>query len=335
MNSHDSGRPPQQPGSGRAARLRRRRRKRIALFASFILIILLLSLAAVLLALKIADVISSGKNPGDPDGTGDSTPAEGVTARDYIPSPQTYLTTEGVLILVNNDHKYDFPANSSRLYNVYEARPKDSGGAAIYGCLSSSIKMDKSALAAFNAFMEAFYAEKHNPYASVEAYRSYDDQLDKQSATAAGHSDHHTGYLVTVRFVDDTKSTYTSENSTKYAADYDWLNKNAAKYGFVLRYPASKTLETGVSGYSYAYRYVGTAHAAYMSESGLCLEEYVELLKSSYKYSGEHLKINGADGKKYEVYYVAEGETLYVPAAGEYEVSGDNTGGLIVTLNVG
>jgi D-alanyl-D-alanine carboxypeptidase len=55
-----------------------------------------------------------------------------------------------------------------------------------------------------------------------------------------------------------------------------WLAANAWKYGFILRYPKNKT---GVTGYKYEpwhYRFVGETHAKKITESGLCLEEYLD-----------------------------------------------------------
>ena len=177
--------------------------------------------------------------------------------------------------------------------------------------------------------MDDFYAATNNPYALVsDAYRSFADQEGK--SIPAGYSDHHTGYLVSIKFYDDT-GIYTSENP-KYADAYAWLNTHAAEYGFVMRYPASKTLVTSVSDYTYSYRYVGLAHATYMSANNLCLEEYVALLRNSYVFGGEHLKITDSKGTNYEVYYIpaaTDTETaIYVPASsGGFEISGDNEAG--------
>ena len=74
-----------------------------------------------------------------------------------------------------------------------------------------------------------------------------------------------------------------------------------------------------------------------MYNSGLCLEEYVQLLKTSYS-GGEHLAITGTDGNQYEVYYVPASDTeltsIKVPKDHSYTVSGDNAGGFIVTVNL-
>ena len=79
----------------------------------------------------------------------------------------------------------------------------------------------------------------------------------------------------------------TSEHQLGIAVDisgevygiYAWLQENSYKYGFILRYPPDKTSITGVSGEEWHYRYVGVEAATEMYERGLCLEEYLDLLK--------------------------------------------------------
>lgn len=338
MNSRENPHTPQQPGSARAARIRRRRRKRIALFASFAVIILLIALAAVLLALEIADASSKLKN-------NDNNPSDSTSAADtsygtpggtsYTAVTGNYNAAEGALVLVNGDHEYLFPPTESRLISVYDSLEKNNLGVYSYKCSFTTVKMDKTALSAFNKMMDAFYTETKNTHALMsDAYRSKTDQEGK--SIKPGFSDHHTGYLVSVKFMDESGNIYTSDNSAKYADAYKWLGDHAAEFGFVVRYPNAKSSITGVSDYTYCYRYVGTAHAAYMTDNNLCLEEYISLLKSSYTYAGEHLKLTDKAGTKFEIYYipsVGDNTAIYVPGASRgYEVSGDNDGGYIVTV---
>ena len=339
MNNEN--RRPAPQGSGRAARIRRRRRKRIALFASFAVIILLMIFAVVLLALEIADTSSEiddlkGEETNDTANTpGSDSEADGETdspiGDNYVAIENTVKVSEGALILVNKDHEYIFPSVISGMSDVRESRVKASNGSFPYSC-NYGIMMADPALKAFNEMMNAFYTETSNEYAMVgDAYRSYSDQEGK--SIPAGYSDHHTGYLISVKFYDDT-GIYSADNSSKYYEAYTWLANNAAKYGFIVRYPATKAAITGVSEYTYCYRYVGVAHASYMAENNLCLEEYVSLISSSYKIDGQHLLV-AADGHNYEVYYVAEGDQIYVPAVSRgYEISGDNAGGYIVTVQL-
>lgn len=337
MNNEN--RRPAPQGSGRAARIRRRRKKRIALFASFVVIILLMIFAVVLLALEIADTSSEindlkGNDTEPPadssqNGEGESNSPIGDN---YVIVENTYKVSEGVLILVNKDHEYVFPSVDSRLINVFDSREKNSSGSYSFMCSTNTIRMDKTAFSAFSDMMDAFVSETANKYAMIsDAYRSYSDQDGK--SIPAGFSDHHTGYLFSLKFYDDT-GIYHSDNSSKYYEAYHWLSENAAKYGFIVRYPATKSAVTGVSEYTYCYRYVGAPHASYMAENNLCLEEYVSLISSTYKVDGDHLMV-AADGHNYEIYYVPTSEPLYVPAVSRgYEISGDNAGGYIVTVQL-
>ncbi len=57
-------------------------------------------------------------------------------------------------------------------------------------------------------------------------------------------------------------------------AAFAWLVENAARYGFILRYPAEKEAVTGVHYEPWHWRYVGDAAAAIAADD-LCLEEWL------------------------------------------------------------
>lgn len=79
-------------------------------------------------------------------------------------------------------------------------------------------------------------------------------------------SEHHLGLAVDFNYV--------NEEFEKTQA-FKWLQENAAKYGFILRYPKGKEETTGVSYEPWHWRYVGQEHAKKIREQGICLEEYV------------------------------------------------------------
>ena len=54
-----------------------------------------------------------------------------------------------------------------------------------------------------------------------------------------------------------------------------WLKENAARFGFILRYPKDKEAITGTKFEPWHYRYVGVEDATKIMEQGLCLEEYL------------------------------------------------------------
>ena len=57
------------------------------------------------------------------------------------------------------------------------------------------------------------------------------------------------------------------------------MQKNAYKYGFILRYPKGKTHITGFKYEPWHYRYVGVDDATFIYNNHITLEEYVEIIK--------------------------------------------------------
>ena len=75
----------------------------------------------------------------------------------------------------------------------------------------------------------------------------------------------------------------------------------------------------------------------YITNNGLCFEEYLDQLAKTTSPNGEHLTITVDGGATYEVYYVkANGGTTDVPVPADlpYTVSGDNMNGFIVTVTM-
>jgi D-alanyl-D-alanine carboxypeptidase len=236
-------------------------------------------------------------------------------------------TLHGDLVLVNNAHVYTFPQSEEHLSEIWGKW--NSHNPRIYKQSGVSKYMDTDALNAMDAMLVDFSAATGKTNVQVRyAYRDYKTQ--EQFEIAAGYSDHHTGLGVQLKYE-------MNENAYAFSTDpngtYNWIFENCHKYGFVIRYPEGKEDITEVSDYSDYFRYVGIAHATYMAEHGLCMEEYIEVLKG-YTHD-KPLKINGAEGRSYEVYYVAvDGSaTVKHPTNYAYSVSGTNEGGVVITVN--
>ena len=56
--------------------------------------------------------------------------------------------------------------------------------------------------------------------------------------------------------------------------EFLWMNENAHKYGFILRYPKDKENITGYSYEPWHYRYVGKEVATYIKKHNSTYEEY-------------------------------------------------------------
>ena len=231
----------------------------------------------------------------------------------------------GQLLLVNAENRYTFPAGLS-LLRIYDNMPVKSNGGSIYRPVSNDYKLESEALQALNAMVYKYYEfDETASFAISSAYRTLEEQEALNSSVQPGYSDHHTGYCVAIQYGD----------RSNLEANH-WFYQNCYKYGFIVRYPEGKEGITGVSDYKHCFRYVGVAHATYIYQNGLCLEEYVQTLKNNYASSATRLAITAADGTAYEVYYTAaSGEeltTLDVPSNYSYTVSGDNHSGFIVTV---
>lgn len=140
----------------------------------------------------------------------------------------------------------------------------------------------KAAKVTVDAFMEmAHEAEKQNLHMIANSsYRSYQEQKEiydlyekryggqyaKEYAALAGFSEHQTGYVIDIANKDHQIFDGTQE--------FQWLKKNAYKYGFILRYPQDKEKITGYAYESWHYRYVGKDLAKKVVDSGLTYDEY-------------------------------------------------------------
>lgn len=116
----------------------------------------------------------------------------------------------------------------------------------------------------------------------ISGYRSYDYQKNLYSnyvkkhgeaiantfSAKPGHSEHQTGLAFDVGAIDD------NYGKTK---EGEWLAQNAHLYGFIIRYPKGKQSITGYKYEPWHIRYLGKDLATKVYQSGLCLEEYLNI----------------------------------------------------------
>lgn len=122
------------------------------------------------------------------------------------------------------------------------------------------------------AFREENFQETlYNNY--VKSYGKSD--ADTFSARP-GYSEHQTGLAI------DLKNIAIKGNIRLTDENYDWLENNAYKYGFVVRFPENKENITGYQFENWHIRYVGKENAKIMYEKKLCLEEYIDLYIKNY-----------------------------------------------------
>lgn len=118
---------------------------------------------------------------------------------------------------------------------------------------------------------QSLFDRKVNEYMSKGKSVEDAEYLTSQTINKAGTSEHNLGLAVDFNYVD-----YSFENTRAFK----WLNENAMNYGFILRYRKDKEQITKVSYEPWHWRYVGVKHAKKINELNMCLEEYIEYLKT-------------------------------------------------------
>lgn len=116
----------------------------------------------------------------------------------------------------------------------------------------------------------------------ISGFRSYDYQEkiykiyikefgEKKTNTFSakpGHSEHQTGLAIDI-----------CEDSDQFIGSKEdiWLQQNAHKFGFIIRYPKGKEHITGYKYEPWHLRYVGRKHAKKIYCGNITLEEYLKL----------------------------------------------------------
>lgn len=109
--------------------------------------------------------------------------------------------------------------------------------------------------------------------AGMPYHSAYTDTA--RNVALPGTSEHNAGLACDiVRESDD--DVYEEFENTR---EFDWLIKNAYRFGFILRYPDNKTHITGYIYEPWHFRYVGKYHARRIFKRQICLEEYVDLYR--------------------------------------------------------
>lgn len=157
-------------------------------------------------------------------------------------------------------------------------------------CTKGNIYLTKEAQIHFEQMCQDIKKENLNIRA-ISAYRDYNYQLnlynkylvndakenvDNYSARP-GYSEHQSGLTV------DIDNIVTDFNNFESTDEFLWMEKNAYKYGFILRYPKGKENITGYTYEAWHFRYVGKEIAYYIKKHNITFDEYyVRFIENKY-----------------------------------------------------
>ena len=153
--------------------------------------------------------------------------------------------------------------------------------------------MDERCADATLDFLNAARAEGYTVYI-CSAYRNfeytmfwYEKEMRKygssyeaaQHGFAPGCSEHSTGLAFDITDEMDLWGNYFNmhDETVTDTEVYRWMCDHCAEYGFIVRYPEGKEEVYGMACYPGHFRYVGPEAARYITENGLCLEEFLAL----------------------------------------------------------
>ena len=240
------------------------------------------------------------------------------TERKEITKEQIY---KGDLLLVNRDYPVKKDSIRSDIINVNHNSELVRG----YVIFDRNLRLSKYVVKKFLNVVDAAGKDGVQHFLMSSGYRDFKEQsklykeMGSDYALPAGYSEHNLGLSL------DVGST---QKKIEKAPEGKWIEENVWKHGFVLRYPKNKSNITGIQYEPWHIRYVGLPHSAIMQKKNFTLEEYLEFLKEEKEVSTE------VEGKKYTVSYykVSENTKVNVPANKQYEISGNNMDGVIVTV---
>ena len=244
-----------------------RRRKSKNIFAKIVMSTLILSLISIVLLLVKVTFWLEGQ-----DKTSKSVSASYLTLspnRAHAELSNT-VKTEDLLILVNKNNRlpddYNIDLTSMESIKVASILIDDlnemrnaARNESIFLSIRSSYRTYEEQETIFNNIVQD-YVNQGNSIDSAE-------QRAEQIAARPGYSEHQTGLAI-----DFSLSSYTEKQTEMWV----WLNRNAYKYGFILRYPENQEQITGYGYEPWHYRYVGKEHAKIIYDNGLLLEEYID-----------------------------------------------------------
>lgn len=104
--------------------------------------------------------------------------------------------------------------------------------------------------------------------------REQGEELANMYSAKAGQSEHQAGLAFDLGGLNRSTDLLETFGDTK---EGKWLQENAHKYGFILRYMKDKEDITGYAYEPWHFRYVGIEHSTTIHEKGVTLEEYLGL----------------------------------------------------------
>ena len=193
------------------------------------------------------------------------------------------IDNKWAMFLVNKNNPlpmdYDSRIETTMIFESWREYYLDSRAAEYFEDMLNAAKEDGIDLLVVSAYRTIEYQQQNFDNSVQDRIdnrgMTYDEAYADTLAEVAlpGESEHNAGLAL-----DIMSEEYTSmeDDGFENTEAFRWLDENAHKYGFILRYPKGKQEITGIIYEPWHYRFVGIYYANEIKQSGLCLEEYYE-----------------------------------------------------------
>ncbi len=209
--------------------------------------------------------------------TPESTAAETVGATANVPgtinnpSIITISDTDWHLTLVNSGYRIPADYEPDLVYVCGSSERLDKKVAEHYEKMYAAAEKDGVKLTPCSGY-RSYELQERNYNRKIEFFEGQGYSTEEAKVKAAtiimppGSSEHNLGYAMDIVCV---------EEWFEGTEEFKWLQKNAADYGFIMRYPKDKQDITKVIYEPWHWRYVGVETAKELKASGQVLEEYL------------------------------------------------------------
>ena len=205
----------------------------------------------------------------------DGTPKQGITPEGEFASNGQLVTLVNPWHYVPEGYTVDLtPINelhqvATVAYADYADMIRECTNAGHQPVVCSSYRTQEYQQGLFDNKVARVLADPTNSYTEEEART-----VAAREVAIPGTSEHQLGLALDII----NSRNWNLDESQAQMPTQQWLIENSWRYGWILRYPDSKSEITGIIYEPWHYRYVGREVAAEIHSKGLCLEEYLQSL---------------------------------------------------------
>ena len=198
-------------------------------------------------------------------------------------------TSDWELILVNQDNKMpeDYKTNLKEIEMNYEVDERIAES--LENMLNDARKEGLKPIICSAYRTKKYQTDLYNKKVKEYKRKGYNQKIAEEKASTwvaiPSTGEHETGLSVDIV----SENYQILDEEQEKTKEQKWLIENCYKYGFILRYPTEKKEITKINYEPWHYRYVGIENAKFIKEKDMCLEEYIEYLKTMEKNSKEEV----------------------------------------------